>query len=128
MLADLPTAPWFRRLLVSGLILGILLLTFTVLQPFIVPLIWGAILAYVAWPLHLRVLKMCGGRNSAASLISTILVTLIIVVPLVLADPDAASGRRSRPMRGSRTFWRPSRNCRRPFATCPMSAPRRRRS
>ncbi|MFC4312957.1 AI-2E family transporter [Steroidobacter flavus] len=83
MLADLPTAPWFRRLLVSGLILGILLLTFTVLQPFIVPLIWGAILAYVAWPLHLWVLKMCGGRNSAASLISTILVTLIIVVPLV---------------------------------------------
>ncbi|WP_129774833.1 AI-2E family transporter [Peristeroidobacter soli] len=83
MLADLPTAPWFRRLLVSGLILGILLLTFTVLQPFIVPLIWGAILAYVAWPLHLRVLQMCGSRNSAASLISTILVTLIIVVPLV---------------------------------------------
>jgi predicted PurR-regulated permease PerM len=82
MLADLPTAPWFRRLLVAGLILGILLLTFTVLQPFIVPLIWGGILAYVAWPLHLRVLKMCGGRNSAASLISTILVTLIIVVPL----------------------------------------------
>ena len=29
MLADLPTAPWFRRLLVAGLILGILLLTFT---------------------------------------------------------------------------------------------------
>jgi len=83
MLADLPTAPWFRRLLVAGLILGILLLTFSVLQPFIVPLIWGAILAYVAWPLHLRVLKMCGHRNSAASLISTVLVTAIIVVPLV---------------------------------------------
>ncbi|WP_116809532.1 AI-2E family transporter [Steroidobacter cummioxidans] len=83
MLADLPTAPWFRRLLVAGLILGILLLTFTVLQPFIVPLIWGAILAYVAWPLHLRILKLCGGRSSAASLISTILVTVIIVVPLV---------------------------------------------
>lgn len=83
MLADLPTAPWFRRLLVSGLILGILLLTFTVLQPFIVPLIWGAILAYVAWPMHLRVLKMCGGRSPPAALISTIIVTIIIVVPLV---------------------------------------------
>lgn len=83
MLADLPTAPWFRRLLVSGLILGILLLTFTVLQPFVVPLIWGAILAYVAWPMHLRILKLCGGRSPAASLITTILVTVIIVVPLV---------------------------------------------
>jgi predicted PurR-regulated permease PerM len=83
MLADLPTAPWFRRLLVAGLILGILLLTFTVLQPFIVPLIWGAILAYVSWPMHLRILKLCGGRSSAASLITTLIVTVIIVVPLV---------------------------------------------
>lgn len=83
MLADLPTAPWFRRLLVAGLILGILLLTFSVLQPFIVPLIWGAILAYVSWPMHLRILRLVGGRSSAASLITTLIVTVIIVVPLV---------------------------------------------
>lgn len=83
MLADLPTAPWFRRLLVAGLILGILLLTFSVLQPFVVPLIWGAILAYVSWPMHLRVLRVVGGRSPVASLITTLIVTVIIVVPLV---------------------------------------------
>jgi predicted PurR-regulated permease PerM len=83
MLADLPTAPWFRRLLVAGLILGILLLTFSVLQPFIVPLIWGAILAYVSWPLNLRVLQLVRGRSSAAALITTLIVTVILVVPLV---------------------------------------------
>ena len=83
MLADLPTAPWFRRLLVAGLILGILLLTFSVIQPFLVPLIWGAILAYVAWPAHLRMLKIFGHRVTAASLATTLFVTVIIVVPLV---------------------------------------------
>ncbi len=83
MLADLPTAPWFRRLLVAGLILGILLLTFSVLQPFVVPLIWGGILAYVSWPMHLHVLRMVRGRSSVASLITTLIVTIIIVVPLV---------------------------------------------
>lgn len=83
MLADLPTAPWFRRLLVAGLILGILLLTFSVLQPFIVPLIWGGILAYVSWPMHLRVLRMVRNRSSVASLITTLIVAVIIVVPLV---------------------------------------------
>src|SRR3989337_1863057 len=83
MLADLPTAPWFRRLLVAGLLLGILLLTFSVLQPFIVPLIWGAILAYVSWPLNLRVLRLVRGRSAVASLITTLIVTIIIVVPLV---------------------------------------------
>lgn len=83
MLADLPTAPWFRRLLVAGLILGIVLLTFSVLRPFIVPLIWGAILAYVSWPLHQRMVRWTRGRGSAAALATTLVATLAIVVPLV---------------------------------------------
>ena len=96
MLADLPTAPWFRRLLVAGLILGIVLLTFSVIRPFLVPLIWGAILAYVAWPAHLRMLKVFRGRPTLAALATTALVTVIIVVPLVwmilLLRVEAMSG------------------------------------
>jgi predicted PurR-regulated permease PerM len=83
MLADLPTAPWFRRLLVAGLLLGILLLTFAVIQPFVVPLIWGAILAYVSWPAHVRILAAVRGRNVLASGLTTAFVTLIIVIPVV---------------------------------------------
>jgi predicted PurR-regulated permease PerM len=83
MLADLPTAPWFRRLLVAGILLGILLLTFSVLRPFIVPLIWGGILAYVSWPLHQRFLKLARGRVGVAALATTMLVTIALVVPIV---------------------------------------------
>lgn len=83
MLADLPTTPWFRRLLVAGILLGIVLLTFSVLQPFIVPLIWGGILAYVSWPLNQRILRAVRGRTGLASLFTTLIVTLAIVVPLV---------------------------------------------
>ncbi|HEV8332047.1 MAG TPA: AI-2E family transporter [Steroidobacteraceae bacterium] len=83
MLADLPTAPWFRRVLVAALILGIVLLTFSVLQPFIVPLIWGGILAYVSWPLQQRLERVLRKRASLAALLTTLIVTLAIVVPLV---------------------------------------------
>jgi predicted PurR-regulated permease PerM len=83
MLADLPTAPWFRRLLVAALLLGIVLLTFSVLRPFVVPLIWGGILAYVSWPLQQRIVRAVRGRNGLAALLTTLLVTLAIVVPLV---------------------------------------------
>lgn len=83
MLADLPTAPWFRRLLVAGLIFGILLLTFMVLQPFVVPLIWGGVLAYVSWPLHQRLLRLTGGRPGVGALLTTVLVTIAIVVPII---------------------------------------------
>lgn len=85
MLADLPTAPWFRRLLVAGVLLGIVLLTFSVLRPFIVPLIWGGILAYVSWPLHQRVLRLVRNRAAAAALLTTMLVTFAIIVPLAWA-------------------------------------------
>jgi predicted PurR-regulated permease PerM len=83
MLADLPTAPWFRNLLVAALILGIVLLTFSVLQPFVVPVIWGAILAYASWPLNQRMLRVCGGRPGVAALVTTLVVSLALVVPLV---------------------------------------------
>jgi predicted PurR-regulated permease PerM len=83
MLADLPTAPWFRRLLVAALILGIVLLTFSVLRPFIVPLIWGGILAFVSWPLNQHLIRTLRGRAGLASLLTTLIVTAVIVVPLV---------------------------------------------
>jgi len=83
MLADLPTAPWFRRGIVAALIVGILLLTYSVLQPFLVPLIWGGILAYVSWPLNQRFIRLCGGRSTLAALCTTFAVTLVLVVPLV---------------------------------------------
>jgi predicted PurR-regulated permease PerM len=83
MLADLPTAPWFRRVLVAGLLLGILLLTFSVIEPFLVPLIWGAILAYVSWPAHIRILRGTRGRESLAAGLTTAGVSLLIIIPIV---------------------------------------------
>jgi predicted PurR-regulated permease PerM len=54
-----------------------------VLQPFIVPLIWGAILAYVSRPLQQRLGRLLRGRAGLAALATSLLVTLAIIVPLV---------------------------------------------
>ncbi|MGE0113284.1 MAG: AI-2E family transporter [Steroidobacteraceae bacterium] len=83
MLADLPAAPWFQRGIVAAVLVGILLLTYMVLQPFLVPTIWAAILAYVTWPLHIRVSRIIRRRQSLAALVTTLLVSVIIVVPLI---------------------------------------------
>ena len=42
-----------------------------------------AILAYVSWPLQQRLVRALRGRNGLASLLTTLLVTLAIVVPLI---------------------------------------------
>jgi predicted PurR-regulated permease PerM len=83
MLAELPAAPWFRRIVVAAVLLGVLLLTYMVLAPFVVPLIWAAILAYVTWPLHIRVSRLMPRKQSLASLTTTLLVSFAIVLPIV---------------------------------------------
>lgn len=83
MLADLPTAPWFRRVLVAAILTGILLLTYVVLRPFLVPMIWAAILAFVCWPFHRLVLKWTRFRSSWAALTTTLLLTFAIILPII---------------------------------------------
>src|SRR5690242_7931375 len=83
VLSDLPNSPWFRRALVAALLLTIVALTFDVLLPFLVPLTWGGILAYVSWPLHQRIARRCGNRQGFAALVTTLLITVAIIVPVV---------------------------------------------
>ncbi len=83
MLSELSTSPWLRRVLVTALILAVVLLTYSVLQPFVVPLIWGGILAYVSLPLQRRFLALTKNRANVAALATTLIVTLVLIVPLV---------------------------------------------
>ncbi len=80
---DLTRALWLRRLVVTALLAGLVLLAFQVLQPFIVPVIWAGILAFVTWPLHERVLRWVGGRRAVAASIMTIVMIVAILLPLI---------------------------------------------
>lgn len=54
-----------------------------VIAPFIAPLAWAVILGHAAWPLHRRTIGLVGDRRTLASLLTTGLVTLALVVPLL---------------------------------------------
>jgi predicted PurR-regulated permease PerM len=79
---DFVSAPWLRRLLTVTLLGGLVLLGFRVMEPFIVPVVWAAILAFVTWPAYARVLRACRGRSMIASLIMTTVVSLAVIAPL----------------------------------------------
>ena len=55
------TPLWLRRTVVAGLLGGLLLVGFVVMRPFLSAIAWAAILTYVSWPLHLRVLARLRG-------------------------------------------------------------------
>src|SRR5207302_1758195 len=61
---------------------AVVVLGFRVLEPFIVPLVWACILAFVSWPAHARLLRLCRGRSTVASLLTTTAVSLAVIAPL----------------------------------------------
>jgi predicted PurR-regulated permease PerM len=69
-----------------------------VLWPFLTALVWAAILASTSWPAFLRLDRMVGQRRILAALLMTLLVTLVLLGPVVvaalaLADNVAELGR-----------------------------------
>jgi predicted PurR-regulated permease PerM len=64
--------------------------TFLVMRPFIAPLLWAAILAYVTWPLYRRLAERARHRQLAAGLFA-LAVTLAFGVPVALVLVNLAS-------------------------------------
>ena len=83
MLEDLHASPWLRRLIVVVLLGGLVLLSYGVLRPFLVPVIWALILAYVTWPLYVRLRKLLRNQQTLASIVMTLLLATAFIVPLV---------------------------------------------
>ena len=69
---------WLLRTVLAGLLGGLLLAGFVVLRPFLSAIAWAAILTYVTWPLHLRLLARLRGHRTGAALIMTALLTLTL--------------------------------------------------
>jgi len=80
---NIASAPWVRRLITLALLAGLLLLGFRVLDPFIVPLVWAGILAFVTWPAYEWLLRKWRGRSTLAALVMTAVVSTAVVAPLV---------------------------------------------
>jgi predicted PurR-regulated permease PerM len=72
--------------LLALLVVGCLL----VVRPFLTALLWAVILSYTTWPLYLRLLARLGGHAGLASLLMTILVATVLVVPLAVLGATLA--------------------------------------
>jgi predicted PurR-regulated permease PerM len=77
-----PTPP-IRRTILALLSGGLLLLTYKVLYPFLVPLAWAGILAHATWPVYAPLRKRLGGRPGISALVMTLLLTAAFVLPLL---------------------------------------------
>ncbi|MBZ0105478.1 MAG: AI-2E family transporter [Sulfuricella denitrificans] len=64
--------------------MGILLAAFIVLKPFLLAVVWAAVIAVASWPLHIRVSKYLGNGTALAAAGTTFVIAIALVVPMVL--------------------------------------------
>jgi len=65
--------------------LGILAVwTFQLIKPFLVPVIWGIILAVAAEPLIFWVSKKMGGRRTLAAVLLVLIIIAVLIIPTVM--------------------------------------------
>lgn len=72
-------APILQRVLLFGLLFILMFLGYSILKYFIVPVLWAAIIAYMTWPIYLRVQRRFFGENRP-TLNATIMISLVILV------------------------------------------------
>jgi len=72
-----------RSILLGLLLGGLFLLGYMMLHWFIVPVVWALILAYVTWPMYVRVRHALHGNATASAILMTLLLTAAFVLPLL---------------------------------------------
>ncbi|MFZ0827824.1 MAG: AI-2E family transporter [Verrucomicrobiia bacterium] len=61
-----------------------------VLRPFVSALLWAVILCFTSWPVYRRLLGWLGNRNALASLVMTLGMVLIVLLPFVVVGTTLA--------------------------------------
>ena len=74
-----------------GLVFILLILSYDIIKPFLIPLVWGGIIAIAAFPLTRWLEQRIGGRRGLASTLITLLFILALVVPSFMLTDSLVS-------------------------------------
>jgi len=72
--------------ILAVLFIGIFIVSsFWVLRPFLIAVIWAALIVIATWPALIRLQVWLGGRRGLAAAIMTLAILLVVLIPLTLA-------------------------------------------
>ncbi len=87
-----------KRVLEIGIRIGLLLLlvvwSFEIVRPFIVPVFWGIILAVATYPAYRKLHAALGGRSGLAAVLVTILLLVLLAGPMIMLAGTMVEGAR----------------------------------
>ena len=75
-----------------GFLVLILTWCYRVLEPFLIPLLWGIIIAIGIFPLYRKLVPMLGNREKSAATAVTLFLLALLIIPSVLFTDTTVSG------------------------------------
>ncbi|MGF1641484.1 MAG: AI-2E family transporter [Rhodospirillales bacterium] len=75
-----------------GLLALLVLWCFEIVKPFIVPVIWGIIIAVALHPVYCKLLDQMGGRRGTASTVVVLVLLVLLIAPTVLLAGTLVDG------------------------------------
>jgi len=75
-----------------SLLAFLVLWCFNIIRPFIMPILWGAIMAVAIYPLYVKAHHKLGGREKLTATLITLIVLAILIVPSVMLTDSLIDG------------------------------------
>jgi len=75
-----------------GFILLLLVWSFEIVKPFIMPVLWGIIISVSIYPMYIKLVKLFGNRTKIATIFITVLLLSMVLIPSYLFIDSAVTG------------------------------------
>jgi len=75
-----------------GFILLLLVWSFEIVKPFIMPVLWGIIISVSIYPMYTKLVKLLGNRTKIATVLITVLLLSVVLIPSYLFIDSAVTG------------------------------------
>jgi predicted PurR-regulated permease PerM len=69
-----------------GLLLLLTIMCFKIITPFVVPVLWGVIIAVAIYPVFTKLKAILGGRNKLASVLYTLIALALLMTPTIMVS------------------------------------------
>ncbi len=81
---QLLTSRVFDTVIRLGLALLLMIWCFQILRPFIIPVMWGIVIAVAVYPFYLKLCSMLGGRQKLAAALYTLIALAFLIAPTIM--------------------------------------------
>src|SRR6187399_396351 len=77
-----------------GVLAWIVMWCYRIAEPFLIPILWGAVIAVAIYPAYVRVEALLGGRRKLTAVLFALVSLTLLIVPSVLLADSLATGLR----------------------------------